>query len=269
MASSERVVLITGGGSGIGAAAGRRFAALGYRVVVVGRRAEPLREIAAELGGLAVVGDAADRTDATRAVQQAVDAYGRLDALVTCAGSAERGTVATIDDDGWARDLNANLFSAVAISRAALPELIEAKGAIVVVASLSGLFAPLGVAGYSTAKHALIGMAKTMARDFGAQGVRVNAICPGWVRTELSDRTVEQLAHGAGMTIDQGYDAIGGGLPLGRVGEPDEIAGLIVFLVGPDASFITGAVIPVDGGASIIDASSLAAGRIRPKPGRT
>ena len=262
MSSSEQVVLITGGGSGIGAACARRFAGAGHQVAIMGRRPEPLAAIADELGALAISGDASDPVAADRAIAAVIERFGRLDALVTNAGSAERGTVATLSPDDWARALDANLYSAVSISRAALPALVDSRGAVVVVASLSGLFAPLHVAGYSTGKHALIGMAKTMARDFGARGVRVNVVCPGWVRTELSDQTVGHLAERAGLDLDQGYERLGGGIPLGRVAEPSEIAAVIAFLAGPDASFMTGAVVPVDGGASIIDASSLAAARI-------
>ena len=262
-ASKNRVVLITGGGTGIGAAAARRFAADGYQVAVMGRRPGPVGVIADEIGGLAVVADAAVTADAIRAIEETLSAFGRLDVLVANAGRAERGTAATLDDDAWTRDLDANLMSAAVISRAALPSLITAQGAIVVVASLAGLFAPLSTAGYSTAKHAVIGLAKSMARDFGGRGVRANVVVPGWTRTELSDETVGRLADRAGLTLDEGYRSIGSGLPLGRVAQPAEIAAAIAFLAGPDASFITGAVLPVDGGASVIDASSLAANRIR------
>ncbi len=262
MTSSEQVVLITGGGSGIGAACARRFAADGHRVAIMGRRPEPLEAVAGKTGALAVPGDAADPDAAAQAVDEVLQRFGRLDALVTNAGAAERGTVETLTPEDWTRALDANLFSAVNVSRAALPHLIERRGAVVVVASLSGVFAPLHVAGYSTGKHALIGMARTMARDFGARGVRVNVVCPGWVRTELSDQSVGHLAERAGVDLDEGYSRLGGGIPLGRVAEPAEIAAVIAFLAGPDASFMTGAVVPVDGGASMIDASSLAAARI-------
>jgi meso-butanediol dehydrogenase / (S,S)-butanediol dehydrogenase / diacetyl reductase len=262
MSPSDQVVLITGGGSGIGAACARRFAADGHRVAIMGRRPEPLAAVAAETGALDVAGDASDPHAAADAVRAVIERFGRLDALITNAGAAERGTVETLTPDDWTRALDANLFSAVSMSRAALPYLIESKGAVVVVASLSGLFAPLHVAGYSTGKHALIGLAKTMARDFGARGVRVNVVCPGWVRTELSDQSVGHLAQRAGVDLDEGYARLGEGLPLGRVADPAEIASVITFLAGPGASFMTGAVVPVDGGASIIDASSLAAARI-------
>jgi meso-butanediol dehydrogenase/(S,S)-butanediol dehydrogenase/diacetyl reductase len=262
---TERVALVVGGGTGIGAACARRLAADGYRVAVMGRRPGPVAAIAGEVGGFAIIGDAAETADADRAVSETIEAFGRLDALVPCAGSVEVGTVATMDDDAWSRALDANLFSAVAVSRAALPHLIASHGSIVVVASLAGLYAPVGIAGYSTAKHAVIGMAKTMARDLGSKGVRVNTVCPGWVRTELTDESVRRLSEHAGVSMDEAYESIGAALPLGRVGQPSEIAALISFLLGPDASFITGAVIPADGGASVIDASSLAATNLRPR----
>jgi meso-butanediol dehydrogenase/(S,S)-butanediol dehydrogenase/diacetyl reductase len=259
----SRVVLVTGGSRGIGAATARRLAADGHHVAVLGRTAASVQAIAAEIGGHPIVGDASRPEDAERAVGETVETYGHLDGLVANVGAAEPGTVLTMDQADWTRDLDSNLFSAVAVSRAALPHLIDSGGTIVVIASLAGLFAPLGVAGYSTAKHAVIGLAQSMARDFGPRGVRVNVVCPGWIRTELSDRTVQQLSDRAGVRIDEGYARLGAGLPLGRVGQPEEIAGLIAFLTGPDSSFITGAVIPADGGASIIDASSLASARIR------
>jgi NAD(P)-dependent dehydrogenase (short-subunit alcohol dehydrogenase family) len=132
--------------------------------------------------------------------------------------------------------------------------LTASRGSIVVVSSLAGLFAGPGVAGYTVGKHALLGLTRSLARDYGRSGVRVNAVCPGWVRTPMADEEMDDFARQAGLASrEEGYAIVSKDVPLGRPAEPDEIAAVIRFLASPDASYVTGATLVVDGGAHIVD----------------
>ncbi|WP_375405423.1 SDR family NAD(P)-dependent oxidoreductase [uncultured Amnibacterium sp.] len=253
------VVLITGAGTGIGAAAAERFAREGADVVVTGRRLEPLQVVAARVGGVAVAVDVADSVQANDLVQRVLDRFGRLDVLVANAGGHSLGRVGDMTDEDWAQDLRANVSTAFMIARAALPALIESRGSVVVVSSLAGLFAGPSVAGYTIGKHALIGLTRSLARDYGRFGVRVNAICPGWVRTPMADVEMDDFARAAGIgDREAAYGCVVTNVPLGRVGEAEEIAGTIRFLASDDASYITGAVLVVDGGAHVVDVPTTA-----------
>jgi NAD(P)-dependent dehydrogenase (short-subunit alcohol dehydrogenase family) len=129
----------------------------------------------------------------------------------------------------------------------------------VVVSSLAGLFAGPGVAGYTVGKHALVGLTRTLARDYGAQGVRVNAVCPGWVRTPMADGEMDELAEQKGLTSRaEGYATVTRDVPLGRPAEPAEIASVVRFLGSAEASYVTGAVLVVDGGAHVVDLPTIA-----------
>ncbi|RJO79426.1 SDR family oxidoreductase [Nocardia panacis] len=255
-----RVALITGGGTGIGAAAARRLVGEGAGVVLCGRRAEPLTAVAEALGDAAAVvaGDATQAADVRRMIGAAVDRFGRVDMVVANAGGHGLGTVADTDDAAWAQSLDINLTSAFVTVREALPRLCEGGGSVVVVSSLAGLFSGPAVAGYVTAKHALIGLTKSLARDYGRQGVRVNALCPGWVRTAMADEQMDALAATRGLTREQAYDLVTTDTPLGRPAEPDEIASVIAFLLSDDAAAMTGSVVVADSGAAAVDLPTIA-----------
>ena len=225
MRFANTVALITGGGTGIGAAVTRRFHAEGGRALVMGRRKEPLDLVAAQTGAVAVVGDAADPADVRRAIRLATDSFGGLDILVANAGGHGFGTVATTDDATWAQATRSNLDTAFVATREALASLRERRGNIVVVSSLAGLFAGPEAAGYVTMKHALIGLTKSLARDFGPFGVRANAVCPGWVRTDMADGEMAVLMERHRLpSIDAAYELATRNVPLRRPAEPDEIA---------------------------------------------
>ena len=254
-----KVVVITGGGTGIGAAIAERFASEGAHVVVVGRRRAPLDEVAARTGALAIVADSSDGTQAAAAVAQILNTYGSVDILIANAGGHGLASVTDTDDAAWAASLQSNLTSAFVIARAALPALIESRGAIVVVSSLAGLFAGPEVAGYTVGKHALIGLTRSMARDYGKQGVRVNALCPGWVRTPMADQEMDALGQSAGLTDrEDGYALVTRDVPLGREALPAEMASIVRFLASDEASYMTGSVIVADGGAHVVDLPTLA-----------
>ncbi|MDT7800909.1 MAG: meso-butanediol dehydrogenase / (S,S)-butanediol dehydrogenase / diacetyl reductase, partial [Actinomycetota bacterium] len=204
MDSSDSVVAITGGGTGIGAAVARRYASEGAQVVVLGRRREPLETVAAETGAHVITCDASSREDAENAVAEIVGRFGRLDVVVANAGGHGFRSVVDTGDEEWELALRVNLSSAFVLCRAALPSLVETGGQVVVVSSLAGLFAGPNVAGYTVAKHALIGLTRSIARDFGPRGVRANAVCPGWVRTPMADGELAEFAAAAGL--DGGHD---------------------------------------------------------------
>src|SRR5579884_3388215 len=194
-----KTVLITGGGTGIGAATAQRFASEGAHVVVVGRRREPLEKVAARTGALVAVADAANATQIGGAVRSAVERFGSLDVVVANAGGHGLSTVGDTDDAEWEQSLRINLTTAFTTVRAALPELIRRRGTVVIVSSLAGLFAGPAVAGYTVGKHALIGLTRSLARDYGQRGVRVNAVCPGWVRTPMADGEMDEFIARSGL----------------------------------------------------------------------
>lgn len=252
-----RVALITGGGTGIGAAVARRFAAEGAAVVLMGRRAELIEAVAAEVGGEAVSGDAAEPRDAQAAVEHAIACFGGLDIVVANAGQGHMSAAAQTSDEQWAQSWRANPTSAFVTMRAALPALTERRGAAVIISSVAGIGAGPRIAAYTTTKHAVIGLMRSLARDYGPLGVRVNAICPGWVKTEVTERLVGMVADRAGISIDQARARLTRHTPLERMADPAELASVVLFLASPEASFITGAVVIADGGAHIVDVGTL------------
>ncbi|HSD01716.1 MAG TPA: SDR family oxidoreductase [Gaiellales bacterium] len=252
------VALVSGGGSGIGAATARSLAAAGARVAVMGRRREPVEQAAAGIGGLACIGDSAVAEDAERAVAETTAAFGGLDVLVANAGGEGSAAVLDIDDGMWDAVMRSNLTSCFVLARAALPAIVERSGAIVVVSSVSGLFAIPNDAGYTAAKHALIGLTRSLARDYGPRGVRVNAVCPAWTRTPIGDASMDRLGARRGTDREGAYALCSAHVPLRRPVTAEEVAAACVFLASPAASGITGAVLPVDGGSSAVDLSTAA-----------
>jgi meso-butanediol dehydrogenase/(S,S)-butanediol dehydrogenase/diacetyl reductase len=257
--TAGKVVMITGGGTGIGAAIAERFASEGAHVVIVGRRAAPLQQVASAIGATAIEADAADTASARRAVQEVLERHGHLDVFVANAGGHGFASVADTDDTALEAAIRANLTTAFVMARESLPALIESRGQIVVISSLAGLFAGPSVAGYTIGKHALIGLTRTLARDYGRHGVRVNAVCPGWVQTPMADEEMDEFARHADLDgREAGYAAVTADVPLGRPAAPSEIASIVRFLGSEESSYMTGAVLVADGGAHIVDLPTLA-----------
>jgi NAD(P)-dependent dehydrogenase (short-subunit alcohol dehydrogenase family) len=252
----SRAALVTGGGTGIGAAIARRLSADGYKVCITGRRREPLEAVAAETGALAVQADTGEPADAEKAVAAAKEAFGRLDVLVCNAGIGLGGTVEEQTPEGWGEVLRVNLTGAFLASRAAMPELVKAKGSVVTISSDSGLRAAPRSAAYCTAKAGLIMLTQCIALDYGPHGVRANCVCPGWVRTPMADEELDELADLRGTDREGAYELVASPVPLRRPGNPEEIAAAVAWLASDEAGFMTGAVVAIDGGNTVVDPSA-------------
>ena len=259
MSFEGQSVFITGGGTGIGAGIARRFRASGARVALMGRRLEPVAEIAQEVEGLAFAGDAADAASVGDAMARAADAFGGLDVLVANAGAAEVGALTDTTDASWESSLRNNLTTAFVTSRAAMPWLIRSRGSIVLISSLGGIEVVPEMCGYVTAKHAVIGLTKSIAHDYGKFGVRANAICPGFVRTPMADATMAAIMHRDGSTLDQAYCDVTAHQPISRPATPEDVAEIAMFLASDAAAMLTGTHMVVDGGSHIVCAQMLKA----------
>jgi len=260
-------VLITGGGSGIGAAAAARLAGDGYAVCVAGRRADRVAGVAAAVGGAAVTADVSEPGGAQRAVATCIERFGRLDALVISAGAGAGGAVLEQTLARWNGVLATNLTGAFLTAQAALPHLLAAGGTIVTVASLAGLRADPASAAYCASKAGLIMLTQCLALDYGPRGVRANCVCPGWIETEMADAAMDELAAVHGTDRAGAYELAVADVPVRRAGRPEEAAAAIAWLASPEASYVNGAVLTVDGGAAVVDAGTLAfALHSRPTP---
>jgi NAD(P)-dependent dehydrogenase (short-subunit alcohol dehydrogenase family) len=247
-----KVAIVAGGSLGIGRAAARRLAAGGAAVVLCGRRPEHVAATTAEIrdAGGAVVGIEADvsrRAEAERLVATAVERFGGLDLLVNSQGVQRYGTVVETSDETWDEVMSVNLKSMFLVSRAAIPEMRKRDGgAIVLVSSVQGFATQKGVAAYSTSKAAINGLARAMALDHAAEGIRVNAVCPASVDTPML-RWSADLFKGT-RSREAILRSWGGMHPVGRIGEPEEVAELIAFLLSERAAFVTGGEYKIDGG---------------------
>jgi len=255
-----RAAIVTGGGTGIGAATARALVADGYGVVLSGRRPEPIADVAGELADAATVvsGDVGDPATAEALVAAACERWGGVDAVVLNAGVGESLPVGEETVERWESVLRTNLTGAFLVARAAMPSLVERRGAVVAVASTNAMRAGPGWAAYCTSKAGLVMLAQTIANDYGPQGVRANAVCPGWVRTPMADDDMDQLARLRGVTRDDAFRLTHEHVPLRRPAAPEEIASVIAFLLSDRASYVNGAAIPVDGGSMVVDVSATA-----------
>lgn len=245
MRLSNRVALITGGGSGIGRAIAELFAAEGARVVVADLVDARSREVAQRIttaGGTAVAvhADVASASDVHAMMTHSVDAFGRVDILVNNAGMALGDDILTFDEATWDLNLAVVLKSVYLCSRAVLPGMIERRqGAIVNIASVNGLTG-IGEEAYSAAKAGVINLTKNLAVRYGPSNVRANVICPGTIQTPIWNARLRE-------TPDI-FTRLAAWYPLGRVGQPEDVAKAALFLASDDAGWITGAVLNVDGG---------------------
>ena len=241
---ADKVVIVTGAGSGIGAATARRFGREGARVVLNGRTREKLEQVAADLTperALVQPGDVASEADATALVAAAVARFGRLDVLVNNAGTFVGGPFAETPTDDWRRVMGTNLDGVFYCIRAALPHLLAVKGSIVNVSSVSGTGGDWGAGPYNASKGAVTNLTRSLALEFGGRGVRVNAVNPSLTLTEMTASLKDDAALMKKFAERN---------PMGRAAEPEEVADVIAFLASHDARFVNGVNLPVDGGVS-------------------
>lgn len=259
MRFENKVAIVTGGGTGIGAAVARRIVAEGGKVALIGRRPEPLRAVAEETGAAVFAADAADTASMKAAVSAIAEQFGGIDILIANAGGHGVGPTISMSDETWEQAIRLNLNTAFVSARETLPHLIRSKGNIVVLASIAGLFAGPDAVGYVTMKHGCIGLAKSLARDYGRFGVRTNTVCPGWVATAMADEQMEVLVekHKLG-SIAEAYALVTRDVPLARPATAEEVANAVCFIACGEAAMINGAILTVDGGAGTVDLPTLA-----------
>ena len=243
-----KVAFVTGATSGIGQACAKAFAHAGANVVCVGRKEDALRELEQNLlktssGVLTIRADLLNEDEAERAVQRAVAVFGGIDVLVNAAGHISSGTIENTSLQAWDDMMNVNVRASFVLMQKATPSLIERRGNVVNISSVTGLRAFSGVLAYCVSKAALDQLTRCAALELAGKGVRVNAVNPGVVVTQIHKR--------GGMT-EEAYEAFlehsKSTHPLGRTGRPEEIASLVLYLASDDASWITGATYAIDGG---------------------
>lgn len=241
-----QVALITGGGSGLGLAMAQCMADAGAQVVIVGRRAATLKEAAQAIGRKAgfICCDVTQHEELPKLVEIIKLQFGPVSILVNNAGIHLKKLAVDTTNEEFLQVLQTHVLGAHALTRAVLPDMIRNRsGSILFITSMAGLFGIPQVVAYSAAKSAFIGMVRSLATEVSPHGVRVNAIAPGWIETEMSRKAVSGDPERKRKIL--------GRTPAGRFGDPADIGLAAVYLSSPAAKFVTGAVLPVDGGASI------------------
>ncbi|TWU23410.1 Glucose 1-dehydrogenase 1 [Novipirellula galeiformis] len=242
--SHDKVAVVTGAGSGIGAATAKRFARDGFKVVLNGRTESKLSAVAEEIGvenSLVVTGDVSSEAVVENMIAQTIKTYGRLDVVVNNAGVFVGGTIDKLSAADWDKQMNINAKGPFLVTKAALPHLVKTKGSVVNVSSVSGLGGDWGAFAYDASKGAVTLMTKALALDFAPQGVRINAVAPSLTDTEMAEAVMEN---------DEVVSAFANRIAMGRAGKSEEVADVIAFLASEDARFVTGTIVPVDGGLS-------------------
>ena len=240
---ADRVVVVTGGASGMGAACVREFAAAGATVVIVDRNAQLAEAVAADTAQTAMAGDVSDSAFCDRVVSETATSFGRVDVLVNAAGIIVRASGEDTTDEQWARIMGVNVSGTFFMCRASIRAMKpNRRGAIVNFGSIWGDLGSSGVAAYCASKGAVHNLTRALAMDHAADGIRVNAVCPGEVNTpmlssERTDPVTPELLARIASTV-----------PMGRLAEPVEIARVVAFLASDAASYMTGALVSVDAG---------------------
>jgi 3-hydroxybutyrate dehydrogenase len=257
MKLKDRIALITGGGRGIGRAIASAFAQEGAQVVVAARTLEQVEEVAREITGqfssnaLPVVCDVSDVQSVERMFAQTAERFERgPDILVNNAGIAESAPLTKTDNELWHRILAVNLSGTFYCTRAALPQMIERGwGRIINIASIAGKTGAPYIAAYSASKHGVLGLTRSAALEVAAKGITVNAICPGYVDTEMTTGAIENITQKTRLSADEALDSLKRMSPQNRIIEPEEVAALALLLASEEGRGINGQAINVDGGS--------------------
>lgn len=249
----SRHALITGAGTGIGEAISRQLHAEGYRVTLLGRRREPLETLSASLGerSQAVTGDVTDRAGMTAAFATAREYFGDIEILVNSAGMAPTAPFHRLDFNDWQRTMDVNVNGVFHCTQIALANMLsKGWGRIVTIASVAALRGFPYVSGYCASKHAVLGMTRAVALEVATQGVTVNAICPGYVDTDIVRTAIAEIVSKTGRTEEDAMQHFTQSNPQGRLVDASEVATAVSWLCSDGAASVTGQAVAIDGGGT-------------------
>jgi NAD(P)-dependent dehydrogenase (short-subunit alcohol dehydrogenase family) len=249
MSLQGKVALVTGGGRGIGRVIAQRLAKDGARVVVTGRSRAELEALAAVIGGVAVVADVSDRAALDAALAEVAARVERVDVLVNNAGVADSAPLQRTSDEMWDRILEINATAPFRISRAFVPQMVKRGwGRVINIASNAGVSGYAYTAAYCASKHALVGLTRALAVDLAPTGVTVNAVCPGWVETQMATDAMDRIARATKKSAEEAREALAGMSPQKRLISPEEVAHVVAMLCDEGSRGINGQTIIIDGG---------------------
>ena len=249
--ATGRHALITGGGTGIGAATARMFAAEGAKVTLLGRRREPLETVAAEFGGMVISCDVTDRDALENAFNDARSANGPLDYVILNAGVGDSAPFLRTKREAWDRIIATNLTALFDGTQLALPDLLQGEDKrLVIVASVAGLKGAAYAGPYVASKHGAVGLAKSLALEFAKTNLTVNSVCPAFVDTPMVDESADRIHRSTGRSEDEAKSALAAMNANGRLVTAEEVAASILHLCHPRSRSITGACLTIDGGTT-------------------
>lgn len=249
MTMTKQHVVITGGGSGVGAKIARTFADAGARVTILGRRMEPLQEVAQKIGAFPVTADVTDATGLRQALDTARETHGPISVAIANAGAAPSAPFQKISADDFNASLSVNLGGVFNLWQAAQPDMLTAGwGRLIAVASTAGLKGYGYVSHYCAAKHGVVGLTRALAQELGRSGVTANAICPGFIETPLLERSIEAIVDSTGMTPEKAIKSLLSGNPQKRFVTTEEVAQTALWLCSDGAASVNGHALALSGG---------------------